>query len=137
MLAALNESELEETFERSSGPGGQNVNKTSTKVLLRHLPTGITVTVQDQGGRARTIHRTVGSGGSFGGSPLRQHVGLGRGARTVSVDIWWPTSDTRQRFTGVAVNQTIEVTELARDYRTVTAPRLPLGRPAKEQPHVP
>ena len=79
----------------------------------------------------------IAQGGSFGGSPLRQHVGLGRGARTVSVDIWWPTSDTRQRFTGVAVNQTIEVTELARDYRTVTAPRLPLGRPAKEQPHVP
>jgi protein subunit release factor B len=43
----LNEAELEETFERSSGPGGQNVNKTSTKVTLRHLPTGISVTVQD------------------------------------------------------------------------------------------
>jgi peptide chain release factor len=43
----LNEAELEETFERSSGPGGQNVNKTSTKVTLRHIPTGISVTVQD------------------------------------------------------------------------------------------
>jgi peptide chain release factor len=53
MLAALNESELEETFERSSGPGGQNVNKTSTKVMLRHLPTGITVTVQDTRSQAK------------------------------------------------------------------------------------
>ena len=43
----LNETDLEETFERSSGPGGQNVNKTSTKVTLRHIPTGIAVTVQD------------------------------------------------------------------------------------------
>jgi peptide chain release factor len=43
----LNEAELEEIFERSSGPGGQNVNKTSTKVTLRHLPTGLSVTVQD------------------------------------------------------------------------------------------
>jgi protein subunit release factor B len=49
----LNEAELEETFERSSGPGGQNVNKTSTKVILRHLPTGISVTVQDTRSQAQ------------------------------------------------------------------------------------
>jgi protein subunit release factor B len=46
-ITTLNEVELEEIFERSSGPGGQNVNKTSTKVSLRHIPTGVTVTVQD------------------------------------------------------------------------------------------
>lgn len=51
--AALNEAELEEIFERSSGPGGQNVNKTSTKVMLRHLPTGLTVTVQDTRSQAQ------------------------------------------------------------------------------------
>jgi peptide chain release factor len=43
----LNDAELEETFSRASGPGGQNVNKVSTRVTLRHLPTNITVTVQD------------------------------------------------------------------------------------------
>ena len=53
MLTTLNESELEEIFERSSGPGGQNVNKTSTKVMLRHLPTGISVTVQDTRSQAQ------------------------------------------------------------------------------------
>lgn len=39
----LNEEELEETFTRGSGPGGQAVNKTSNCVLLRHLPTNIVV----------------------------------------------------------------------------------------------
>jgi len=53
MLTALNESELDEVFERSSGPGGQNVNKTSTKVILRHLPTGISVTIQDTRSQAQ------------------------------------------------------------------------------------
>jgi protein subunit release factor B len=36
-----------ETFARSSGPGGQNVNKVSTSVTLRHGPSGLSVTVED------------------------------------------------------------------------------------------
>ena len=48
----IRETDLEESFARSSGPGGQNVNKVSTAVTLRHRPSGISVTVQDSRSQA-------------------------------------------------------------------------------------
>jgi len=47
------ESDLRESFARSSGPGGQHVNKVSTAVTLKHVPSGIGVTVQDSRSQAR------------------------------------------------------------------------------------
>jgi protein subunit release factor B len=49
----IRESELEEIFARSSGPGGQHVNKVSTAVTLRHGPSGVSVTVQDSRSQAQ------------------------------------------------------------------------------------
>lgn len=49
------EEEFRETFVRSSGPGGQKVNKTSSCVYLVHLPTGLSVKCQQE--RSQTLNR--------------------------------------------------------------------------------
>jgi hypothetical protein len=86
----------------------------------------IAVTVEG-GGATRTLHRIVSSGGSFGASPLRQHVGLGRAQRVVAVDIRWPSGGT-QRVTGMSPNQTVRITEQADGYTVVPRMPLPLDR---------
>ena len=51
----IRQADIIESFIRSSGPGGQNVNKTSTCVYLRHLPTGIEVKCQTE--RSQVMNR--------------------------------------------------------------------------------
>lgn len=62
-MASLNvrEEDIEETFTHSGGPGGQNVNKTSTAVVLRHRPTGLSVRCEEERsqGRNRLLARTL------------------------------------------------------------------------------
>ncbi|KAL0580250.1 hypothetical protein V5O48_001755 [Marasmius crinis-equi] len=46
-IPELNEADIEESFVRGSGPGGQSVNKTENNVQLMHKPTGLRVTCQE------------------------------------------------------------------------------------------
>lgn len=51
----ISENDIEETFVRSSGPGGQKVNKSATCVQLFHVPTGLAVKCQQE--RSQSLNR--------------------------------------------------------------------------------
>jgi protein subunit release factor B len=51
----LRESDLDESFIRSGGPGGQKVNRSATCVYLKHLPTGLEVKMQQA--RSQAMNR--------------------------------------------------------------------------------
>jgi VCBS repeat protein/ASPIC/UnbV protein/PPIC-type peptidyl-prolyl cis-trans isomerase-like protein len=118
-------------FRLFENPGNSNtwINLRLVGVTSNRAAIGarIAVTVESADGMRRTIHRTVGSGGSFGASPLQQHIGLGPAARIVAIETWWPASNTRQRFSNVALNQTLEITERAAEPKSLPRPLARLG----------
>jgi hypothetical protein len=62
-------------------------------------------------GRTRSIFRHVNGGGSFGGNPLTQHIGIGTAERVEVLEVTWPTSDTTQRFEGLAPDRHLRIVE--------------------------
>jgi len=111
-------------------PGNGNdwisLHLAGTKSNRSAIGARIKLTVENDG-QKRLIFRTVGSGGSFGASPLQQHIGLGKNAHIVSLDIWWPASDTHQSFSDVAKNQFLEIKEFDKEYTKVERRRFKLG----------
>ena len=93
----------------------------------------VAVTTQGRDGESHSFYRTVDSRGSWGASPLEQHVGLGPAAGIAKIEIWWPTSNTRQEFTNVGMNQYIEIKEFARDYTKLNRQTYRIG-PAQPVP---
>ena len=84
-----------------------------------------------EGGQRRSLYRWVGSGGSFGGNPLRQYAGLGAAERVAQLVVFWPKSGREQVFAEVPVNAIIRVTE-GRDQLEILA--LPSFKFAAEHP---
>ena len=71
----------------------------------------------------KTLHRAVGAVSSFGGSPFRQEIGLGKSTSIVRLTVEWPTSGIVQQFTEVPVDRMIRITEGQPDLEIVPRKR--------------
>ena len=120
------------TLRLFQNPGNHNdwINLRLTGVKTNRAAVGaeIKVTVENDGHAAQTIYRTVGETSSFGGNPIEQHIGLGHGARIVSLEVWWPATKTRQQFSNVEKNQFIAIKEFATDYVKLERTPQPIGK---------
>jgi tetratricopeptide (TPR) repeat protein len=118
------------TFRLFENPGHGNdwisVRLVGVKANRPGVGAKIKVTVKN-GAETRAVYRTVGSGGSFGDSPLEQHIGLGKSAEIAALEILWPGDAQPQRFASVPKNQAIEIRQFASDYRVIERPRFKLG----------
>jgi hypothetical protein len=111
-----------------------NLKLVGVKSNRSAVGTRIKVTVENKGQGTRSIYRTVSSGGSFGASPLQQHIGLGKDARIVDLELWWPASNTRQHFANVEKDQFLEIKEFATDYAKLDRPVVRLGGARRDRP---
>ena len=118
------------TFRLFENPGHGNdwisVRLVGVKANRAAIGARVKVTVKN-GTETRAVYRTVGSGGSFGASPLEQHMGLGKSAEIVGLEIQWPGDAQPQRFASVPKNKAIEIRQSASDYRVIERPRFKLG----------
>jgi tetratricopeptide (TPR) repeat protein len=122
-------------FRLFENPGNDNdwitVKLVGVKTNRSAIGARIHVTVENAGAPPREIYRTVGSGGSFGASPLEQQIGLGKNALISNIEIWWPTSNTRQNFHDVAANQFIQIKEFDPNFTKLDRKSYHLGGSTK------
>src|SRR5580704_8857241 len=99
---------------------GQGNNSLTVKLIgkkTNRAAIGARIKVVTAGDHPLTVYRTVCSGSSFGANPLEQLIGIGKAERIAELEIFWPTSREKQIFRDVSVNQAIEITEFAKDYK--------------------
>jgi hypothetical protein len=85
----------------------------------------------DEGGVRRSIFRHVTSGGSYGSSPLRQNVGLGRAAVVARLEVFWPVANATQVFENVPVDRAYRIVEGRDELVPLVLARTVLGSAAR------
>ena len=99
-------------FENPGHPGNHWVTLELQGVQTNRAAFGARICLVVQNGKSkRRIYRTVGYGSSFGGNPIRQHIGIGPVTEIDEIEITWPVSKSTQRFRHVAADRAFHIVE--------------------------
>jgi hypothetical protein len=87
----------------------------------------IKVNILDKNGSKRAIWATVGTGGSFGGSSLRQELGLGDATKIESIEVTWPKPGLpKSIYSNIALDGFVKLVEGAASAETLALNKLQL-----------
>ncbi len=108
-------------------PGNQNhfvtIYLRGRESNSRGVGARVTVYADGPSGKRR-FHRAVGAVSSFGGSPIRQEIGLADANQITEVRIQWPSGITEQIIEGLPIDSTVEIREGLDDFRVMSLPEL-------------
>ncbi len=98
---------------RNPGNKNHSITLSLEGVRSNHMAYGarIDVTVKPPGAPLRHIYRTVGYGSSFGGNPLRQHIGIGLADRVAAITVTWPTTGIVDRLHDIPADRSYKLRE--------------------------
>lgn len=111
------------------------IGKESNRAAL-----GARIKVVTDADKPLTVHRHVSSGSSFGANPLQQTIGLGHAKNIAELEIYWPTTKSRQVFKNIKPNQSLEITEFETEFRTLDwkpVPHPPESTPSMKTARIP
>jgi len=95
---------------------------------------GARVKLATSGGE-RVLHRTVGTGGSFGSAPLRLEFGLGDAERIVRAEVFWPMTGATQSVSGLELDRAYALREDESAPRELRLPRITFATGAADGGH--
>jgi tetratricopeptide (TPR) repeat protein len=112
---------------------GQNTNNwiylTLEGVQTNRLAIGAKITVKfRENGKERMIYRELNSGGSFGASPFRREIGIGRATVIDEISIQWPVSGLIQTLKNVEPNQHLKIKEGVAEFEKLPVQKLTFKR---------
>ena len=114
---------------RNPGHGNRWVTVTleGTRSVRSAVGARIAVELETADGGTHTVYTHIGTGGSFGSSPLRQEIGLGDAARIARLAVRWPATGLVETFADVPLDSHIRIGEGEGRFEVLDRPAVPLG----------